>query len=156
MEYDRSWESLLAQLLISASAQAIFAFDHLHHIFIIAISSPGLMSNTSSGQPLLAIRISAASINVTVNLRKPTMKLLMFILTITTFPLVSTATSMESLLRAQIMAARCEARCNMEENDLERREAMQCREVCSLLLSTMAATASSDAVCFGLITAILN
>ena len=144
MGYDRSWESLLAQLLILASAQAIFAFDHLHHIFIIAISSPGLMSNTSSGQPLLAIRISAASINVTVNLRKPTMKLLIFILTITTFPLVSTATSMESLLRAQIMAARCEARCNMEENNLERREAMQCREVCSLLLSTSSTTSSSS------------
>ena len=146
MGYDRNWESLLAQLLISASAQAIFAFDHLHHIFIIAISSLGLMSNTSSGQPLLAIRISAASINVTVNLRKPTMKLLIFIFTITTFPLVSTATSMESLLRAQIMAARCEARCNMEENNLERREAMQCREVCSLLLST-SSTSSSFSLC---------
>ena len=137
----------MAQLLISASAQAIFAFDHLHHIFIIAISSLGLMSNTSSGQPLLAIRISAASINVTVNLRKPTMKLLIFILTITTFPLVSTATSMESLLRAQIMAARCEARCNMEENNLERREAMQCREVCSLLLSTSSSSSSSFSLC---------
>ena len=144
MGYDRNWESLLAQLLISAAAQAIFAFDHLHHIFIIAISSLGLMSSTFSGQPLLAIRISAASINVTVNLRKPTMKLLMFILTITTFPLVSTATSMESLLRAQIMAARCEARCNMEENNLERREAMQCREVCSLLLSTSSTSSSSS------------
>ena len=144
--YDRSWESLLAQWLILASAQTIFAFDHLHHIFTIAINSPGLMSTTSSGQPLLVIRISAASINVTVNLRKPTMKLLIFILTITTFPLVSTATSMESLLRAQIMAARCEARCNMEENNLERREAMQCREVCSLLLSTNS-TSSSFSLC---------
>ena len=66
MGCDRSWESLLAQLLILASA--IFAFDHLHHIFAIAISSPGLMSTTSSGQPPLAIRICAASINVTVNL----------------------------------------------------------------------------------------
>ena len=144
MGYDRSWESLLAQLLILASAQTIFAFDHLHHIFTIAINSPGLMSTTSSGQPLLAIRISAASINVTVNLRKPTMKLLIFILT--TFPLVITATSMESLLRAQIMAARCEARCNMEENNLKRREAMQCREVCSLLLST-SSTSSSFSLC---------
>ena len=68
------------------------------------------------------------------------MKLLIFILTVNTFPLVRTATSMESLLRAQIMAARCEARCNMEENNLERREAMQCREVCSLLLSTTTST----------------
>ena len=104
------------------------------------------MSITSSGQPLLAIRISAASINVTVNLRKPTMRLLIFILTITTSPLVSTATSMESLLRAQIMAARCEARCNMEKSNLERREAMQCREVCSLLLST-SSTSSSFSLC---------
>ena len=53
---------------LSLCSQAIFAFDHLHHIFVIAISSPGLMSITSSGQPLLAIRISAVSINVTVNL----------------------------------------------------------------------------------------
>ena len=69
MGYDRSRESLLAQLLILASAETIFAFDHLHLIIIIAISSPGgLMSSTSSGQPLLAIRISVASINVTVNL----------------------------------------------------------------------------------------
>ena len=67
------------------------------------------------------------------------MKQLMFtlIVAIASFPLaiLATISPLESLLSAQIKAARCEARCKTEKND-EGREAMQCREVCSLLLSS--------------------
>ena len=98
-----------------------------------------LLSLITSGQLPPAIRLAVASLNATVNLRKWKMKQLMFtlIIAIASFPLaiVATFSPLESLLSTQIKAARCEARCKTEKDD-EAREAMQCREVCSLLLSS--------------------
>ena len=124
-------------------------FNHLlssgeplfYHLWLFLLS-PLL----TSGQPKPAISVAVASLNVTVNLAKWKMKQLMFTLIIatTSFPLITLATTspLESLLSAQINAARCEARCKPEKDEEEGREAMQCREVCSLLLSSSSLSSS--------------
>ena len=131
------------------SSYLCYLFNHLlsychqlenHHLF--------LTFACFSGQPQPAIRLPVASLNVTVNLSKWKMKQLMFtliIIAIASFPLATLATisPLESLLSAQIKAARCEARCKTEKDEEgEGRQAMQCREVCSLLLSSSSVSSS--------------
>ena len=133
------------------SSYLCYLFNHLlsychqlenHHLFLT------FACFSISGQPQPAIRLPVASLNVTVNLSKWKMKQLMFtliIIAIASFPLATLATisPLESLLSAQIKAARCEARCKTEKDEEgEGRQAMQCREVCSLLLSSSSVSSS--------------